>query len=124
MGFSDISSITCPSERVSQESKPWVLHAVLLILLVGLSGCVTHEGTLHSEPITVLGEITVRGNVPFHEVVLITDDNNWYILDLSEEQRSDLMTPARARVTGPIRLGEWNGRPFTRMTVHELVLEQ
>jgi len=31
------------------------------------------------------------------------------------------MTPARARVTGILRLGEWNGRPFTRLKVDELV---
>jgi hypothetical protein len=79
---------------------------------------------MESDVITVTGDITVRGNVPFHEVVLITDDNNWYILELTEQDRQALVTPARAEVTGVIRLGEWNGRPFTRMVVRELIAER
>lgn len=98
--------------------------AVMLVLGIILgTGCAT-TSSVDADIITVTGDITVRGNVPFHEVVLITDDNNWYILEMSDQEREALMTPARARVTGAIRLGEWNGRPFTRMTVHELVAER
>ncbi|MGB1049615.1 MAG: hypothetical protein ACPG3U_08020 [Rhodothermales bacterium] len=87
------------------------------------AGCSAPVNTFQTEPISVFGDITVRGNVPFQEVVLITDDNNWYLLDLSEQDQATLMTPARARVTGVVRLGEWNGRPFTRLTVQDLVLD-
>lgn len=94
-----------------------LLVVAFLMLLVG--ACATTPKT-PADVITVTGDITVRGNVPFTEVVLITDDNNWYLLELTAEQRDGLMTPARAQVTGPIHLGEWNGRPFTRLRVIEL----
>jgi hypothetical protein len=86
-----------------------------------LAGCSVGAVLPASDVITVTGDITVRGNEPFTEVVLITQENNWYVLDLTRDQRAALMTPARARVTGILRLGEWNGRPFTRLKVDELV---
>ena len=98
-----------------------VLASYLLAFLVlAAGGCAESATLVTHDVITVTGDITVRGNVPFTEVVLITDDNNWYLLSLSSEQREALMTPARATVTGSIRLGEWNGQPYTRMTVTKL----
>lgn len=70
-----------------------------------------------SERITVEGMITVRGNVPFAEVVLETDNHNVYVLEMSDEQRTALMTPAKAVVNGRVFLGEWNGRPFAHLEV-------
>lgn len=75
---------------------------------------------MNAEDITVVGEVTVRGNVPFHESVLVTDQDTWYLLDLDPVMREGFTTPARVRVTGPVRLGDWNGRPFTRLTVRTL----
>ncbi len=95
----------------------------LSIVAMGVTGCAS-SSQMEGDVITVTGDITVRGNVPFNEVILITDDNNWYILDLTDDQRDTLLTPARAEVTGAIRLGEWNGRAFTRMTVREIILAQ
>ena len=123
MGFSAIPLVTCQSRPVFTGIRRYVLPVALMILLTGLSGCAS-TATMESDVITVTGDITVRGNVPFHEVVLITDDNNWYILELTEQDRQALVTPARAEVTGVIRLGEWNGRPFTRMVVRELIAER
>ena len=98
-----------------------VLASCLLAFLVlAAGGCAESATLVTHDVITVTGDITVRGNVPFTEVVLITDDSNWYLLSLSSEQREALMTPARATVTGSIRLGEWNGQPYTRMTVTKL----
>jgi len=94
----------------------------LFALLTMLGGCTVGAALPVAEVITVTGDITVRGNEPFTEVVLITQENNWYVLDLTRDQRAALMTPARARVTGILRLGEWSGRPFTRLKVDELVL--
>lgn len=97
-------------------------HLVLLFVLAMVAGaCATGSSIPAVDVITVTGDITVRGNEPFTEVVLITDDSNWYLLDLTREQRDDLLTPARATITGPISLGEWNGRPFTRLRVDEIV---
>lgn len=75
---------------------------------------------MNAEDITVEGQVTVRGNVPFHETVLVTDQRTWYLLDMDPALREGFMTPARVRVTGPVRLGEWNGQPFTRLTVRTL----
>jgi len=93
---------------------------LFIIAVLAVGGCAETASVTTHDVITVTGDITVRGNVPFTEVVLITDDNNWYLLDLSSEQREALLTPARAKVTGTIRLGEWNGRPYTRMAVSDL----
>jgi len=93
----------------------------LVVLVMMLAGCSVGAVLPASDVITVTGDITVRGNEPFTEVVLITQENNWYVLDLTRDQRAALMTPARARVTGILRLGEWSGRPFTRLKVDELV---
>ena len=75
---------------------------------------------MNAEDIAVEGEVAVRGNVPFHETVLVTEQGNWYLLDMDEALRESFMTPARIRVTGPVRLGQWNGRPFARLTVRTL----
>ena len=100
-----------------------LLAAVILLLAaIGISGCAsTSPGSPND--ISVTGTITVRGNVPFHETVLITDDGNWYLLDMDATMRESLVTPVRATATGTIRLGEWNGKPFTRMTVSELTAQ-
>ena len=95
--------------------------ALLLLLATMLGACATGSSVPAVERISVTGDITVRGNEPFTEVVLITDDNHWYLLDLTQEQRRMLLTPARARITGPVSLGEWNGRPFARLRVDALV---
>jgi len=95
---------------------------MLLLLATMLGACATSFSVPAAERVTVTGDITVRGNEPFAKVVLITDDNHWYMLDLTQEQQRTLMTPARARITGPVSLGQWNSRPFARLKVDELVL--
>ena len=88
-------------------------------ILLMAAGC-TSLPAMNADDITVEGQVTVRGNVPFHETVLVTAQDTWYLLDMDPALREGFMTPARIRVTGPVRLGEWNGRPFTRLTVRTL----
>jgi len=120
MGFA-IQSLKTRAQTIHSDVRGGFLS--ILFLAVGLSllaGCAS-SSQVEANVITVSGEITVRGNVPFHEVVLITEDNNWYVLELPDNLRESLRTPARASVTGVIRLGDWNGRPFTIMSVREMV---
>lgn len=117
MGF----SVHHPILRVQQLRSGIQTALVVSAMLFILGACASTPKAPAQDVITVTGDITVRGNVPFTEVVLISDDNNWYLLELTNEQRDELMTPARATVTGPISLGEWNGRPFTRLRVDELI---
>ena len=90
---------------------------VVMAATVGLvagTGCQsTSIGTV--ERITVEGIITVRGNVPFTEIVLETAGHNYYVLEVSEDQRAELMTPAKAVIDGRVFLGEWNGSPFAHL---------
>ena len=120
MSFSTEYRIT-GTRRIRSTVRESVLGiaVVAALLMIVVSGCSTSQA-VGSEDITVTGMVTVRGNVPFHETVLITEDNNWYILDMDAAMRDSLMTPARIRATGPVRLGEWNSRPFTRMTVRSM----
>jgi len=86
-----------------------------MCIVIGTGCRSTNIGT--AERITVEGLITVRGNVPFAEVVLETDNHNLYVLELNGEQRAELMTPAKAVIDGRVFLGVWNGSPFAHLEV-------
>jgi len=109
MGF----SIQRSSRQFNRISAGCLLGALLI-----LGGC-AHSQSISANAIQVEGVITVRGNVPFNEAVLITDDNNWYVLDLTENQEAELQTPAQARITGTVRLDFWDGRPMAFLAVQE-----
>lgn len=120
MGFS-IHPLNSGIQHMRSFIRTILISGLFVTSLLAVGGCAETSSITTHDVITVTGNITVRGNVPFTEVVLITDDNNWYLLELSPEQRQALLTPARATVMGRIRLGEWNGRPYTRMAVSELI---
>ena len=92
---------------------PIVLVFTPIFLLVGCTGT---RPAAPSEPITVEGRTSVRGNEPFAEYVLQTDDRNAYVLTF--EDGADLPpNPARLRVTGTLYLADWNGRPYAHLRV-------
>lgn len=93
-----------------------LFSAVALLIQTGCSSSRTAEMDLAE----VQGTVTVRGNEPFTAVMLQTMEDNWYILDLTPEQRSGLVNPSVQRVRGQIFLGDWNGRPFTHLKVVEI----
>ncbi|MFT4605771.1 MAG: hypothetical protein ACI9W4_002515 [Rhodothermales bacterium] len=93
-----------------------LLSAVTLLMQTGCSSSRTAEKDLTE----VQGTVTVRGNEPFTAVMLQTIEDNWYILDLTPEQRSGLVNPSVQRVRGRVSLGDWNGQPFTHLKVVEI----
>ena len=94
--------------------------AILALFVAGsaLFGCSVPAEKM--EILSLEGLITVRGNVPFNAAILETDGRNYYVLKLTPEQESRLMTPERYRVTGRLYLDEWNGRSFAHLEVREL----
>ena len=102
------------------------LPTLLMSVLLGLAACAPHRvadtGQAHSaDTVMVEGRVSMRGNVPFARPVLITADNNWYVLRLTEEQRAGLVTPALVRVIGRVSADDWNGRPITHLDVESIV---
>jgi hypothetical protein len=89
---------------------------VALVLFAGCQGM----RTAPADEITVEGTVTVRGNEPFTALILKTDSDNYYALDVTAEQRSTFSTPTRLRVTGALYTGEFQARPFARIRVREL----
>ena len=95
---------------------------ILLYVLLGLGwlGCAGASGTnqlTSDDVITVEGQVTVRGNVPFTALMLETDQHNLYLLVLGEAERQslDATLPARFRITGAVYVDDWNGRPYTHL---------
>lgn len=95
------------------------LFAIPIVALLVLTGC-TSTRTGETEMITVEGTVTVRGNEPFTAVFLQTKEDNWYILDLTQDQRNGLVNPSIQRAIGAVYLGDWNGTPFTHLRVSEI----
>lgn len=99
-----------------------VIGSTLIPIILFACGCAGGSGLGSDGPdmITVEGRVTYYGNVPFEQAVLVTDDGNWYVLELTDDQRSALVAPSRQRVRGRVVLDDWNGRPFAHLTVHEI----
>jgi len=95
--------------------------ALLLVLLLVLSVGACKSQEVISDTITVDGIATMRGNVPFNELILETDERNYYALQLTADQQASITTPSRLRVTGHVYEGDWNGRPYTFLRVTKLV---
>lgn len=88
----------------------------LLLLLVG--GCASVP-QIEEERISVIGEVTVRGQQPFSEYVLVTEEGNFYVLDFPDESAESVSTPARLEVTGRLHRDVWEGRPYAHIEVAE-----
>ena len=93
-----------------------IVPVVALTLLAACSGA----QMVTEQVVEVEGRVNVRGNEPFTAVVLQTDDNNYYVLTLSEEQRAGLVNPSRQRVRGVVYAGEWNGQRWAHLRVQAL----
>lgn len=88
-------------------------------VLVGLAACAAPQ-TPPADTVTVVGEVTARGNEPFGIYLLETADRNSYVLNLERltaAQRQHFSTPARLRLTGTPYLDRWNGRPYAHLRV-------
>jgi hypothetical protein len=87
----------------------------MLALVVG-AGCMAPQAT-RAPAFEAEGRVTVRGNEPFTAVILETDQGNWYVLELTPEQRTGLLNPSVQRVSGQLYRGDWNERPFATIRV-------
>ena len=87
--------------------------AMLTAGLLAISGCSVSR--VPESFITVEGVVTIRGNEPFMATVLQTQNRNDYILKLSPDERSLLITPARFRVRVCSYLDGWNRRNCVHM---------
>lgn len=94
----------------------------LLFLCVGWLGCSgaqapSKQRARAADTITVEGQVSVRGNMPFTVVMLETDQRLYYVLALDEAERQTLEggLPARFRVTGTLYADDWGGRPFAHL---------
>jgi len=97
------------------------IPSTLIIALLFISGCMSGRGVSDGgDMIIVEGRVTLYGNVPFERAALVTDDRNWYVLELTDEQRSALVTPSIQRIRGRVYLDDWNSRPFAHLRVHEM----
>ncbi len=94
------------------------MGALASVLMGVPSGCAASRPA--ENEITVMGDVTARGQVPFVVQVLETDDRNAYVLVMDEAQRARYVNPARLRVTGVVYVAAWNGRPFTHLRVTRL----
>ncbi|NNF03087.1 MAG: hypothetical protein HKN17_01365 [Rhodothermales bacterium] len=100
----------------------FILYSTLTLGILFVSGCAgsSHSDTGAGDVISVEGRVTYYGNTPFERAALVTDDGNWYILDLSDAQQDGLTAPSRQLVRGRVYLGDWNGRPFAHLDVHTM----
>ena len=102
------------------KSRPqWRLFSLTLVaaaLTIAVSGC---RPVVRSpiEKITVSGIVTVRGNVPFTEYVLETDENTLYVLKFAPDEVEGFSTPTGLRVSGRLYRESWGGRPFAHIEV-------
>ena len=90
-----------------------------VVLLLGCTGC-AGSAPAAGDQISTTGTVTVRGNEPFTAVVLTTADRNSYILELTPDQRTALVTPSEQDVTGLLFLADWNGRPYAHIRVQNI----
>lgn len=94
----------------------WTINFVMLLLLVGC----TAPRAAQQDTITVSGIVTVRGNEPFTELVLQTEDRNYYVLKFSNpEERGQVqnMSPASLEITGDVYRDIWGSRAFAHLRV-------
>lgn len=110
---------TVPARALVVTRRLRVVGSTLVLAVLFASAC-SGPGRASADEITVEGRVTYYGNVPFEKAALVTDDGNWYVLDMSDEQRSALVTPSRQRVHGRVYLGDWDGKPFARLDVHAM----
>lgn len=92
-----------------------LLPLLALLLAAGCAGTAAVE-----PPVSVEGEVTVRGAEPFTGVWLETEMATYYVLVLDADDRAALVTPATYRVTGRVYRADWNGRPMAHLAVSSI----
>jgi len=97
------------------------IPSTLIIAILFMSGCASGRAVSEGDDMIIVeGRVTLYGNVPFERAALVTDDGNWYVLELTDEQRSALATPSIQRIRGRVYLDDWNNRPFAHLHVLEM----
>lgn len=99
-------------------------NVVGVLFLVLLISCSTFRGASEEAAAFVVeGAVTVRGNEPFTDLFLETEDRNSYVLAFEEGERAGMqrVTPGRFRVTGRLYRGDWNGKPYAFVAVESWV---
>ena len=95
------------------------LFMIAALLLLLMDGCAVPRSSAQ-DAITVEGGVSVRGNEPFTELVLQTDDRNYYVLKFAspeERGRVQNQAPSRFVVTGDVYRDVWGGRAFAHLRV-------
>ena len=91
--------------------------ACLFSLAVG--GCASVPQSDEEESITVTGEVTVRGQQPSSEYVLLSEGGTVYVLDFPNETDITFSTPTRLQISGRVYTDVWQGRPYAHIEVGE-----
>ncbi len=93
---------------------------VVAIMTLFLVSCATTGDTpADAQILTVEGGVTVRGNEPFTDLFLETDQRNSYVLKLEADERREMQraAPGQFRVSGRLYRGDWNGLPYAFIEV-------
>ena len=90
---------------------------IVLSLILLLAACAAPPPPSPA-PLTVEGQVTVRGNMPFAAYLLQTDARNSYVLRFPDDAPRPT-TPSRLRVTGTLYQDSWNGRPYAHLRVSD-----
>jgi hypothetical protein len=80
-----------------------------------LSGCASTQQP--TDVITVTGAVWSRGQAPFTELVLTTEQDNHYVL--AGASQVGIQAPAQWRITGRVYAADWNGERFAHLEVLE-----
>lgn len=92
-----------------------MLRTLPILALLLLASCRTAAPPVAGN-LTIEGEVTIRGNEPFAEPFLETDDGALYVLTFDGEPPR-LATPRRYRLAGTLYLDDWQGQPYAHFRV-------
>jgi hypothetical protein len=94
--------------------------AFLVLIVLICAGCVSSREPVSPETLIVEGIASMRGNEPFAQMMITTDERNSYVLTFaSDEVRSEMQrtAPGRFRVEGRLYRDSWQGRAWAHLEV-------
>ena len=93
--------------------------ALIIVCLISLAigACASVPQSDEEESITVTGEVTVRGQQPSSEYVLLSEGGTIYVLDFPNETEITFSTPTRLQISGRLYTDVWEGRPYAHIEV-------
>lgn len=98
----------------------WGTFAVMVGLLLVTTGCASTQTTGSQHVITVEGQVSTRGNVPFTAQMLETDQRNLYILNVEDAPVTSFTYGRMYRITGRLYKDDWNSYPYAHLQVLEV----